>query len=151
MDHTTDMRLFDVEMGNEAQAQQLVMISRTEQMDILYLKHGLRQSDFLRAISEHDLNNDPQVVQLVQENTEKKQELIAKLEKKMADKMAEEALEEQAKEDKEIKKAMQKTQPGATNTEPSADVIEPSEEVKVEFNESREAAEEAKKIADESR
>ena len=81
-------------MEDENQAQQLILISRSEQMDILYLRYGLRQSDLLRAISEYDLNNDPQVVKLVEENLKKKQELMDKLEKKMADKMAEEALKE---------------------------------------------------------
>ena len=81
-------------MEDENQAQQLILISRSEQMDILYLRYGLRQSDLLRAISEYDLNNDPQVVKLVEENMKKKQELMDKLEKKMADKMAEEALKE---------------------------------------------------------
>ena len=81
-------------MEDENQAQQLILISRSEQMDILYLRYGLRQSDLLRAISDYDLNNDPQVVKLVEENLKKKQELMDKLEKKMADKMAEEALKE---------------------------------------------------------
>ena len=50
MDMDTDMRLADVRVQNEEQAQQLVMISRTETMDLLYLKYGLKMSDLLRSV-----------------------------------------------------------------------------------------------------
>ena len=41
-----------------------MMVSRTETMDILYLKHGMKMSDLLRAVSEHDLNEDEDIIKL---------------------------------------------------------------------------------------
>ena len=65
LDMETDIRLAEVRVETELQAQQLVMISRTETMDILYLKHGLKMSDLLRSVSEHNLNEDDDIIKLV--------------------------------------------------------------------------------------
>ena len=51
MDMESDMRLAEVKVQSEEQANQLVMISRTETMDLLYLKYGLKMSDLLHAVA----------------------------------------------------------------------------------------------------
>lgn len=61
----TDMRLAEVKVNSEEQASQLVMISRTETMDLLYLKYGLKMSDLLRTVAQHELNEDEEVIRVV--------------------------------------------------------------------------------------
>ena len=80
LDMETDIRLAEVRVETEEQAQQLVMISRTETMDILYLKHGLKMSDLLRAVSEHNLNEDEDIIKLVALHTVSKEKMIKKAE-----------------------------------------------------------------------
>ena len=65
MDMETDMRLAEVKVNSEEQASQLVMISRTETMDLLYLKYGLKMSDLLRTVAQHELNEDEEVIRVV--------------------------------------------------------------------------------------
>ena len=80
LDMETDIRLAEVRVETEEQAQQLVMISRTETMDILYLKHGLKMSDLLRAVSEHNLNEDEDIIKLAALHTVSKEKMIKKAE-----------------------------------------------------------------------
>ena len=56
------------------------MISRTETMDILYLKHGLKMSDLLRSVSEHSLNEDEDIIKLVTLHNASKEKMIKKAE-----------------------------------------------------------------------
>ena len=60
------------------------MISRTETMDLLYLKHGLKMTDLLRAVAQHELNDDEDIQTLVAENEIKKEHMIRSLEEQAA-------------------------------------------------------------------
>ena len=79
LDMETDMRLAEVRVKTEEQASQLVMVSRTETMDILYLKHGIKMSDLVRAVAEHSLNEDEEVIKLIASNEVAKDKMIEQL------------------------------------------------------------------------
>ena len=76
MDMETDLRLAEVKVHTEEQANQLVMISRTETMDLLYLKYGLKMSDLLRCVANHDLNEDEEIIRLVAKNELTKEKMV---------------------------------------------------------------------------
>ena len=102
LDMETDIRLAEVRVQTEEQAQQLVMISRTETMDILYLKHGMKMSDLLRAVSEHDLNDDEDIIQLVAKHAITKEAMVKKCEEEARKEYEEQVKKEEAKEAREV-------------------------------------------------
>ena len=79
------------------------MISRTETMDILYLKHGMKMSDLLRAVSEHDLNEDEDIIKLTALHEKTKDQMMQKAEDAAMKEYQERLKKEEEKEEK-IKK-----------------------------------------------
>ena len=102
------MRLGEVRVQTEEQAQRLVMVSRTETMDLLYLKYGLKMSDLLRAVSEHNLNEDEDIIKLVASHEVTKEQMVQKLEEQANKEYEEMKKMEEAKEDEAIKKVVNK-------------------------------------------
>ena len=103
-----DLRLGEVRVQTEEQAQRLVMVSRTETMDLLYLKYGLKMSDLLRAVSEHNLNEDEDIIKLVASHEVTKEQMVQKLEEQANKEYEEMKKMEEAKEDEAIKKVVNK-------------------------------------------
>ena len=61
LDHECELKLAGVQVTSQAEAQQRMMVERTQIMDTLYLKYKLKLSDLMRATQHYDLDNDPDV------------------------------------------------------------------------------------------
>ena len=131
------------------------MISRTETMDILYLKHGLKMSDLLRAVTEHSLNEDEDIIKLAALHTVSKEKMIQKAEEAAYKEYQERLKAEEAKEEQDVAKAVgkksKKKSKAAKEEEPIKLDIEGGEEGKIQINESKEEYEKAKQTAEESK
>ena len=61
LDHNSELKMAGVQVSSQQEAQQRMMIERTQIMDTLYLKYKLKLSDLLRATKHYDLDNDPDI------------------------------------------------------------------------------------------
>ena len=68
MDFDVEMKLAGKQVSSKEEAQQLMMIERTQVMDALYLKYKIKLTDLLRAINSYNLEEDPDVKALKNAN-----------------------------------------------------------------------------------
>ena len=83
MDFESEMKMAGVQVSSQQEAQQRMMIERTQVMDTLYLKYKLKLSDLMRAVQHYDLEEDPDVKALRNSNNAVKMKAKQKMEDAM--------------------------------------------------------------------
>ena len=83
MDFDVEMKLAGKQVSSKEEAQQLMMIERTQVMDALYLKYKIKLTDLLRAINSYNLEEDPDVKALKNANAGAKMQAKQKMEEAM--------------------------------------------------------------------